>query len=83
MEDQLERRVLVLPGSTLVGPWTVCSFPCARRHEQRQVLLSRGAVAELHRIQRPLGSWFVDESVEGSQLRGAKAFVCGLSERPA
>jgi len=64
--DVLPRRVLLLP-NTMVEAFAVVALPCPRRGTPRQLVLStEGKVAELTRVRRPLGSWFIDQSVEGN-----------------
>jgi len=64
--DILPRRVVLLPNTVLDAPFQVVAVPCPKLGTPRQVLLStEGKVAELTRVRRPLGSWFIDESVEG------------------
>jgi len=64
--DVLPRRVLLLP-NTMVETFAVVALPCPRRGTPRQLMLStEGKVAEITRVRRPLGSWFIDQTVEGN-----------------
>lgn len=62
----MERRVLLLPESALQSPLMhVVCVPCPRNGTRQVLLADVGRVAELTRVQRPLGSWFLDDSLEG------------------
>jgi hypothetical protein len=58
-------RVLVLPESAL-GQFDVLTVGCLARGGRQVIVTAAGAVLELSRMQRRLGAWFIDESVEGS-----------------
>jgi hypothetical protein len=63
----MEARVILLPEDVLNGPLDVVQMQSLSVPFSRQVILSdSGSLLELTVVQRKLGSWFIDESVEGS-----------------